>query len=91
MSTQKSFNVWDYKPWWCQPWSILLTGLVVIMGSWLLTQTLWLTILVALPILLWWFYFLWLWPRMMQRYSALAHSSPSSPDQTPVEDQPTPP
>jgi len=24
---------WSLKPWWCQPWSILLTGVLVIAGS----------------------------------------------------------
>nr|WP_306465771.1 DUF6737 family protein [Spirulina major] len=33
MENIKSMNFWDYKPWWCQPWSILLTGGVAIAGS----------------------------------------------------------
>ncbi len=61
-----NFNVWDYKPWWCQPWSIILTGITIIGGSWLLWHTLWLSIIVALPIMLWWVYFLLLYPRMAQ-------------------------
>ena len=24
---------WSLKPWWCQPWSILLTGVLAIAGS----------------------------------------------------------
>ncbi|MFM7787820.1 MAG: DUF6737 family protein, partial [Microcystis panniformis] len=27
MSNSKSDNVWNHKPRWCQPWSILLTGI----------------------------------------------------------------
>ncbi len=61
-----NFNVWDYKPWWCQPWSIILTGITIIGGSWFLWHTLWLSIIVALPIMLWWVYFLLLYPRMAQ-------------------------
>ena len=30
----ESSNIWDYKPKWCQPWSILLTGIILIVGSW---------------------------------------------------------
>ncbi len=61
-------NVWHYKPWWCQPWSILLTGATLIGGSWLLGQRIWLTLLVALPILAWMGYFLLVYPRLMQPY-----------------------
>lgn len=60
----KKFNVWNYKPWWCQPWSIILTGITIISGSWLLFHTIWLSIIVALPITAWWVYFLVLYPRM---------------------------
>ena len=58
------FNLWNYKPWWCQPWSIILTGIVIISGSWWVLKILWLTILVAIPICLWWFYFLIKYPQL---------------------------
>ncbi|MFM6357615.1 MAG: DUF6737 family protein, partial [Planktothrix sp.] len=32
-SQTQTFNPWNYKPWWCQPWSILLTGITLILGS----------------------------------------------------------
>jgi hypothetical protein len=70
MSSSKSYNVWDTKPRWCQPWSILLTGIVVIGGSWFLIRTVWLTILVSLPILLWWFVFLILYPHSTRQLQA---------------------
>ncbi|MFM7883374.1 MAG: DUF6737 family protein, partial [Microcystis panniformis] len=38
MSNSKSDNVWNHKPRWCQPWSILLTGITLIAGCWFLTQ-----------------------------------------------------
>ena len=61
-----TLNIWHYKPWWCQPWSIILTGIIIIGGSWLLFHTLWLSIIVSLPIVLWWVYFLVLYPQMAQ-------------------------
>ncbi|AFZ29907.1 hypothetical protein Glo7428_1339 [Gloeocapsa sp. PCC 7428] len=64
MSEQKPASVWNYKPWWCQPWSILLTGVTLISGSWILFQTLWLTILVAIPVLTWMGFFLLIYPRI---------------------------
>jgi len=58
---------WDYKPWWCQPWSIVLTGVGFIVGSWLLLHRLWVTGLVAVPVLSWMGFFLVLWPRLVLR------------------------
>ncbi|HAO11018.1 MAG TPA: hypothetical protein DCQ51_07570 [Planktothrix sp. UBA8407] len=60
-----TFNPWNYKPWWCQPWSILLTGITLISGSWLLFKTLWITILVAIPLLAWMGFFVLIWPKLM--------------------------
>ena len=73
-SENKFINVWNYKPWWCQPWSIILTGISVIGGSWLLFNTIWISILISMPIIVWWIYFLILYPQMMQKY--LASQSP---------------
>lgn len=63
----QSLNVWNYKPWWCQPWSILLTGILVISGSWLLTKTLWIALGLSFPIFLWWGYFLILYPQLFKK------------------------
>ncbi|HIK56743.1 MAG TPA: hypothetical protein IGS37_16475 [Synechococcales cyanobacterium M55_K2018_004] len=57
-------SIWTYKPWWCQPWSILLTGLGLIAGSWLLFHLWWLTLLVGLPVTAWMVYFLVIYPRV---------------------------
>ena len=61
-----TFNVWNYKPWWCQPWSIILTGISIVTGSWLLLHIIWLSTIVAIPIIAWWIYFLLLYPRMAE-------------------------
>ncbi|MBD2343357.1 DUF6737 family protein [Anabaena subtropica] len=71
MSEQKTVNPWDYKPWWCQPWSILLTGVSIIIGSWLLWKLIWLTVIVAIPILIWMGFFLLIWPQLMIRSGVL--------------------
>ncbi|HEY9649688.1 MAG TPA: DUF6737 family protein [Coleofasciculaceae cyanobacterium] len=70
MSTQQPFSPWNYKPWWCQPWSILLTGTLMIAGSWFLVRLVWVTVLIAIPILAWWAYFLVLWPELVRRSSS---------------------
>ncbi len=58
-------SLWASKPWWCQPWTIILTGVIIIASSWLLFHTVWLTILTAIPISIWWIYFLIVVPRLM--------------------------
>jgi hypothetical protein len=58
-------NLWEHKPWWCQPWTIILTGITIVAGSWLLFQTIWLTLPIAILIVLWWTYFLIVVPQML--------------------------
>jgi len=65
MTQPKPPNIWQYKPWWCQPWSIVLTGITIITSSWLIFKTLWLTILVAIPILTWMGFFLLIYPQLV--------------------------
>jgi hypothetical protein len=43
--------IWQLKPWWCQPWSILLTGVVGVGLSWIWLQRWWITILVSAAVL----------------------------------------
>ena len=72
----KSLNPWNYKPWWCQPWSILLTGASIVAGSWFLGKTLWLTLVMAFPIVVWWTYFLIIWPKLVISSSRLETEIP---------------
>lgn len=67
MSSSPS-SIWQLKPWWCQPWSILLTGTGLIGGSWLLFDRLWITALVAVPVLAWMGFFLIVYPQAMRTY-----------------------
>lgn len=71
---QTAINVWEYKPWWCQPWSIVLTGIALISGSWLLLHKVWLTAIASVPVLIWMSYFILLYPKLVQRNSNLSQS-----------------
>ena len=51
-------SIWQLKPWWCQPWSILLTGAAMILASWLGLHRLWITAPLGCVVLLWWWLFL---------------------------------
>ncbi len=57
-------SFWNEKPFWCQPWSILLTGLTLLIVNFLYFYYLWLKILVALFIFIWWWLFLIVAPTM---------------------------
>ncbi|NJP09911.1 MAG: hypothetical protein HC866_10870 [Leptolyngbyaceae cyanobacterium RU_5_1] len=72
MSTGKPINPWTYKPWWCQPWSILLTGISLIAGCWWLSHCVWLTVLIAVPVLIWMSFFVLIWPRLMLQSGLLS-------------------
>ncbi|MDJ0713580.1 MAG: hypothetical protein QNJ54_05105 [Prochloraceae cyanobacterium] len=71
-STKESLNPWNYKPWWCQPWSIILVGIILPTGTWILTKIVWVTVVLSLAILAWWTYFLILWPRLIKNSTSLA-------------------
>jgi hypothetical protein len=61
---EKTEGVWSHKPWWCQPWTIALTGITIILSSWLVFHIIWLTVLVSIPILAWMGLFLVIYPRL---------------------------
>jgi hypothetical protein len=64
-----------------------LTGAVIITGSWVLVKTIWVTVLISLPILAWWTYFLLLWPELIRRSGILEnHQQPSEESIPPVID-----
>lgn len=71
MSAKEPVSPWSYKPWWCQPWSILLVGVSLIGGSWVLLKTLWVTIVVLIPVSAWMGFFLLIWPQLMRQSGIL--------------------
>ena len=36
LKPQEQPKFWSLKPWWCQPWSIISTGVLMVGGSWML-------------------------------------------------------
>lgn len=64
-----SDNMWDYKPAWCQPWSILGSGSAVVGAVALISHNSPLfTGVVAIPIAVWWYLFLYLVPQEFKQY-----------------------
>ncbi len=64
-----SDTIWQHKPWWCQPWSILLTGVALVAFSWIWLQLWWLSALVTAAVLVWWGLFLVLVPKAWREAS----------------------
>ncbi|KAJ6827202.1 uncharacterized protein M6B38_368145 [Iris pallida] len=56
-------SVWDTKPSWCQPWTILLTGITVVTCSWLFLHSAVISIGASSIICLWWYIFLYSYPK----------------------------
>ncbi len=57
-------SFWQEKPFWCQPWSIILTGIFIVILSVIWPHNFWLTTFISFVILIWWLIFLILAPRL---------------------------
>jgi hypothetical protein len=68
--------MWAHKPWWCQPWTILLTGISVVLASWWLLQRWWISLPLAVVVLAWWGLFLVLVPMAWNRQQEQQGSPP---------------
>jgi hypothetical protein len=91
MTQAPDLSIWSHKPWWCQPWSILLTGVAVATSSWLLFGRWWLSLLVAVGVLLWWGLFLVLVPAAWRQEAQAAQVEGGVPQPgAGVEDFPSP-
>ncbi|KAK9902071.1 hypothetical protein WJX75_003182 [Coccomyxa subellipsoidea] len=66
---QLDTNVWAYKPFWCQPWTIVGTGVALVSFANVVSHgsILW-TLLVGVPITAWWFLFLIVYPAQYREY-----------------------
>jgi hypothetical protein len=60
-------SIWALKPWWCQPWSIVLTGIAVVAASLFWPGRLWFSLLLAAGVVAWWLLFLVLVPAAWKR------------------------
>lgn len=61
-SAGSALSFWAYKPRWCQPWSIISTGALLVAGSWLLLHRWWISLPLGLAVVAWWGLFLVLVP-----------------------------
>ncbi len=66
MDTNAKKNFWDSKPYWCQPWSIISFGVLVLIFSFKLLNNIIITSILAFFILVWWILFLIIAPNSYQ-------------------------
>jgi len=66
-NSKKSF--WDSKPFWCQPWSIIFFGILVLITSWIIFNNFIVNALLGFLIIIWWVVFLILVPENYQGIS----------------------
>ncbi len=66
MDTNSKKSFWELKPYWCQPWSIISFGFLVIIFSWKLFNNIIITAILGLFIIIWWILFLILAPNLYQ-------------------------
>ena len=55
-------DLWSEKPWWCQPWTIVATGVALVGGCWWWLRLWWISLPLGLGVLVWWWLFLVLVP-----------------------------
>ena len=63
-NSRKSF--WNLKPYWCQPWTIITFGILMIILSWTFFSNIIITSVVGFFIFAWWALFLILAPSSYQ-------------------------
>ena len=66
MDTNSKKSFWDLKPYWCQPWSIISFGALVLIISWKLFNNIIFTSIVGVFVFVWWILFLILAPNSYQ-------------------------
>ena len=66
MDTNAKKSFWDSKPYWCQPWSIISFGVLVLISSFKLLNNIIITSILGFFILVWWIVFLIIAPKSHQ-------------------------
>ena len=66
MKSNSKNSFWDLKPYWCQPWSIISFGVLLVICSWIFFKNIIVTSLLVIMIIVWWLVFLILAPNFYQ-------------------------
>ena len=66
METNQKKSIWDTKPYWCQPWTIIVFGVSIIIISWEIFNNFIITSTLGFIITIWWILFLIIAPNAYQ-------------------------
>jgi len=66
MDTNSKNSYWESKPYWCQPWSIIGFGILVLIFSLKLVNNIIITSILGFLIIIWWILFLIFAPNSYQ-------------------------
>ena len=69
MDSNSKKEFWHLKPYWCQPWSIISFGIIVLIFSWIFLKNLIISSILGFFIFIWWVLFLIIAPNS---YEAIA-------------------
>ncbi len=58
MESDSKKEFWALKPYWCQPWSIISFGILIILTTWSIFNNIIITSIIGLIIIMWWILFL---------------------------------
>ena len=58
MDLNSKQKFWDQKPNWCQPWSIIAFGILVLIFSWTVLNNFIITTILGFLVIAWWVLFL---------------------------------
>ena len=58
MDLNSKQKFWDQKPYWCQPWSIITFGILVLIFSWTFFNNFIITTILGFMVIVWWALFL---------------------------------
>ena len=67
MESESKF--WDLKPFWCQPWSIIAFGILLITIFWIKFHNIIITSFIFSIVAIWWILFLLIVPLSYKRIS----------------------
>ena len=70
MDINSHHKFWNQKPYWCQPWSIITFGILVLIFSWSLFNNILITSILAFIIIAWWALFLIIAPNSYELTSS---------------------
>ena len=57
-------DFWNLKPFWCQPWSIISFGILVLIFSWTLFNNIIISSIFLFLVISWWILFLIIAPKL---------------------------